>query len=572
MRSELNSIGLKYKVDRASSGHNVLYHYERSFQLFRNRDFIIFEIGIPNISKYNVWKEYFPFAKVVFIYNKDIAEEMYVNDFLIEIGDVNSYKFFDSVVSKHGNPLIIIDDGSHRWDHQRVALESLLIYLESGGIYIVEALHTSYELGFSGREAAPFVDYLKDRIDFLHLRGVMRDDCEKKYSLRTSDVAKQIEYVEFIPRACIIHKKLDYNKKVSMEKIPISVNIVNESKFFNQNNSKIIHDNGPVKIYIPRCVGSVSRAQSSMEIDVPPSVLSRLSDVVCLPRQILIKDGQLLPDSFRRRRASDNHVYLRHKSIDEMEFDYPHLYIDNVIREPCFYLDGEHVDHFGHFTLEVLSRLWPFEFVDLSAYKIITSAKKNARIYDLLKPFGVKEEQIYYFNRPIRCLDLTIASQDYILERSISDVSLGVWRHISEYYHSDSSFQKLYISRSRWKKQRYLNQEEEIESRLRENGFHIFHPEDYDISQQISIVSNAMFVAGTSGSGFYNCIYNYKKGRRVILAPERFITMNDALINRQSDSDISYISGKSIGSAIPMLDGWDIDPDLAVEGILSMLT
>ncbi|QTL03946.1 DUF563 domain-containing protein [Aquabacter sp. L1I39] len=573
MPVDLDSVGILHEVDRSSKGHDLLRHYERHISKLRKSKFVLFEIGSPTASTLNVWADYFPEASIVCLHYKEAAIEFSSDRIRVEVGDVLSPDFFDAAISKHGRPLLVVDDGSHRWDHQRIGLETLLPQLENNGFYVIEDLHSSYEPGFSGKESTPFVNYLKDRIDFLHLRGTRREDYEKLYSPAASSVARQIDYIEFVPRACIIHKRSDAKAppRPRPEEIPQSVGIFDEKDYILYKDVNIERIRSYYDLVVPRCIGSFSRAAAIKKIEVPPSTLSRLKGVICLPRQILIQDGKLLPESFRRRNAKDKHVYLKPVSDDEIEFEYAHRNIAQIVKEPCFYLDGEHVDHYGHFTLEVLSRLWPFQKCDLSSLKIVTSAKPNPRIAELLAPFGVKPEQIHHFNRPIRCDNLIVASQDYILERSVSDLSLRVWRHIAEYYRTPSTSAVLYLSRSRWKKQRYLNQEEDIEQRLQEKGFEIVHPEDLTVPQQISIISQAKFVAGTSGSGFYNCIYNSIKGQRVILAPEKFVTLNDALVNRQSNSQITYITGRSAGKEVPMLDEWNIDTEQAVNGILSMV-
>src|SRR5688572_33433607 len=65
---------------------------------------------------------------------------------------------------------IVIDDGSHRWDHQRTALKELFPMVEPGGYYVVEDIHTSYEPNFAGKDDIPFVQVLKTLVDYLHLR------------------------------------------------------------------------------------------------------------------------------------------------------------------------------------------------------------------------------------------------------------------------------------------------------------------------------------------------------------------------------------------------------------------
>lgn len=205
--SELNRIGLSYKTDKASDGHDYLRHYEAALQHLRQERFTLIEIGGLNGASLNMWRDYFPHANIVCVDIDERVASFSGHRIAVEIGSAGSPPFLLDVAANHGPARVILDDGSHRWDHQRIAFQTLFPTLAPGGYYIIEDIHTSFEPGFSGYDDLPFIEYLKTITDYLHLRGEFRRAFERKYNKTFVSIAKQIEWALFVPRSCIIKKK-----------------------------------------------------------------------------------------------------------------------------------------------------------------------------------------------------------------------------------------------------------------------------------------------------------------------------------------------------------------------------
>ncbi|GGC84305.1 glycosyltransferase family 61 protein [Chelatococcus reniformis] len=329
---------------------------------------------------------------------------------------------------------------------------------------------------------------------------------------------------------------------------------------------KVIHPRATLEIESPECRGELSRPASVRTIDVPEHYLVELRDVTCAPRQLLIQQDVLLPDCFRRRSARYAHVQL--EPAGEGAFR-PKVAIAAQARidVPCFYLDGEHTDHFGHLTLEVLSRLWPFKAIDLSSYYFVTFAAPTRRIVELLEPFGVAANRLLFLNQPVLIRHLTVASQSYVLEQSVSSAAFAVWNRIGDYYgtaHGAPS--RIYVSRAHWRQQRSLVDEPVIEAAARRLGYDVVYPEEMSIPAQVGLFRGAEAIAGPGGSGLYNCVYSRKTGSRTILAPAKFVSPNDALVNAQTRSHVTHLTGKTVADRVsPMLGDWSIDPQLVVD-------
>lgn len=203
----LDQIGLSFGTDKASGGHGFLAEYENYLGQYRESEFILLEIGGYLGGSLKMWEEYFQKAHIVCV-DVDSKVRDYSSDRIsVEIGSAGDPLFLDSVVKKYGRPLVIIDDGSHRWDHQRIALTTLFPHLLPGGYYIEEDIHSSFEPGFSGDDATPFIEILFRAVSGMQLRGEARQRAGLIESKLVGQLANEVAKIAFVPRSAIIKKK-----------------------------------------------------------------------------------------------------------------------------------------------------------------------------------------------------------------------------------------------------------------------------------------------------------------------------------------------------------------------------
>lgn len=139
--SDLDAIGIKYRVGKSSMDHNYLVNYERFLASLRTQPVRLLELGVFFGASMRMWEEYFPRAE---IYAVDIEPEC--GKFATQRAHVIQADLSNrEEVSRlrEIRPQIIIDDASHIVSHQLLALFTLFDVLPSGGIYILEDLETS---------------------------------------------------------------------------------------------------------------------------------------------------------------------------------------------------------------------------------------------------------------------------------------------------------------------------------------------------------------------------------------------------------------------------------------------
>jgi hypothetical protein len=207
---DLDEIGLRHGTDKASATHDYLRLYQRRFEHLRERAFTMIEVGVFKGASLRTWAEFFPHAKVVGL---DITEECrayeHANAF-VRIGDASNSSFMFDVIAEFGKPLLVLDDGSHRWDHQILTLNLLFPMLVPGGFYVMEDIDTSFQAhlaqaAYQGLSPISAFDYLAKLARCVTAEAALGS--EAPYDLFMQTYQSAIGSVEFGRRTCILSKK-----------------------------------------------------------------------------------------------------------------------------------------------------------------------------------------------------------------------------------------------------------------------------------------------------------------------------------------------------------------------------
>ena len=133
----LEQLGAKYLPTKRL--HNYLPYYWMHFRDIRTEVGKVLEIGVQTDRSIRMWEEFFPNAT---IYGLDIdpaCEQLAGGRCEIFIGDQSDHSVLRRVVDRAGGHFdIVIDDGSHRVEHQLASFDYLFPTLSDHGIYAVE--------------------------------------------------------------------------------------------------------------------------------------------------------------------------------------------------------------------------------------------------------------------------------------------------------------------------------------------------------------------------------------------------------------------------------------------------
>jgi hypothetical protein len=143
----LFKLGNLYETDK-SSPHNYTNYYDNYFKKIKDDIKNVCEIGIYNGGSLKMWRDYFINAK---IYGIDIVPsplDKTEERIITAVVDQSKRQELELFVDMHGldNLDVIIDDGSHIMKDQQISFGVLFNSLKSGGVYILEDLHTSMNI------------------------------------------------------------------------------------------------------------------------------------------------------------------------------------------------------------------------------------------------------------------------------------------------------------------------------------------------------------------------------------------------------------------------------------------
>ena len=137
--NRLTQVGIKHNADKAVD-HLFTEFYEQVFSQYESPR--ILEIGVHHGASIFMYLEYF---KNPYVVGMDIEQKIPLDGrWKFVLGDQTNLNDLDKCVEEEPFD-IILDDGGHTMRQQQITFGHLLKHVKSGGYYILEDLHTSFE-------------------------------------------------------------------------------------------------------------------------------------------------------------------------------------------------------------------------------------------------------------------------------------------------------------------------------------------------------------------------------------------------------------------------------------------
>ncbi|GAA61866.1 hypothetical protein P20652_3755 [Pseudoalteromonas sp. BSi20652] len=185
---------------------------------------------------------------------------------------------------------------------------------------------------------------------------------------------------------------------------------------------------------------------------------------------------------------------------------------------------GFYTEHYGHFLLETLSRIWavkdPTNY-DGFIFNNFVLPRKSDELTSFasfcFKKLGLNLDKVIILKEDTLVDELTVPNaQCYILNKvhpHYINIFERLQQDISEL---KANNMRLYLSRSKLqKRKRKVVNEHKIEDVFTEYGFKVIYMEDLTIDMQLLLLANASVIAGLEGSALHNCLF-MKHGTKVI--------------------------------------------------------
>ncbi len=211
----LDELGLIYKTDKSSNGHNYLHYYEMFLKPIKYAKINLLEIGIDEGSSLRMWHEYFSMSDN--IHGIDIRgnyeyleEHSEIKTHIVDQSNKQQLSEFGQKYNDFFN--VIVCDGSHVAEDDILTFNTLFPYLKSGGFFIVEDNLCSLDKERWGKNAN-FLDRVKQMVDEVNMNGKIPNShiCANKHeAVKKYDANYYEKHIEWIFVGCgfVIVKKM----------------------------------------------------------------------------------------------------------------------------------------------------------------------------------------------------------------------------------------------------------------------------------------------------------------------------------------------------------------------------
>lgn len=199
----LDNLAIECETDKCSQCHNYTEVYSKYLAPFKDKKIKFLEIGIYTGCSVKLWEKYFSQAELHFM---DITFEhikYHTTRSTYHLGDQQNPADLFRIMNQTGGDFdVIIDDGGHAMQQQITSFKVLFPYVKSGGLYIIEDLHTSYWDAFKNNNKEnpnenTTITFLKSLIDDVNFIGakthrashaILSEDTRKSLNMYQKDI------------------------------------------------------------------------------------------------------------------------------------------------------------------------------------------------------------------------------------------------------------------------------------------------------------------------------------------------------------------------------------------------
>ncbi|WP_158809682.1 DUF563 domain-containing protein [Beijerinckia sp. L45] len=513
-----------------------------------------------------LWRRWFENITVVYLVSESQKDDLTLetdSKIKIEYGDCGSIEFLVKMATKY-SPDLIVDDGLHIPKDQIIGFMILFQSLVSGGIYIVEDMHTnvpplSQQYIPDGHES--FLGFVVRILGYLsHGQNNNLFDSQQLVCIPS----KFVESVTFYDKLCAITRS-GYLTMALVDARSTS------AKFTEVNNGGSYSRIEPLIYNAPQSVlDAIDGEEQRGEIAPPPAFVAEFDDAfVRGPGYITIGNAIIsdclinLMGSSNLRDCFDIQYNLNNELIASIEFNSAKQVLNGE-----FVLLKQNADvNYGHWLIEGLTRMQLLEGYDISSLQFILNGDASEslkQIYvDGLALLGVRKEQILFLGSEIvQAKKLIYPSPITIQPWVKAPICMPFLRKFTEFDETKygDAPKLIYVTRASIGRRNLTNEAEIIET-VQNYGFIVIKPESLCFYDQIKIFSKAEIVIGNLGGGLSNIVF-CPDGLTLLALTTQYM-LDDFFWDIVSQKNGKYLSlhGRAVEPSLGMQSDFMVDHD-----------
>ncbi len=283
-------------------------------------------------------------------------------------------------------------------------------------------------------------------------------------------------------------------------------------------------------------------------------------DVVVAPRQLIIDDRVLLPETFRHHQWST----LLHTQVVDHTARFGRLRAALPAELPrlegtYLHLDNEFRGHFGHLLTESLSRVWSWPEalrLDPDAKVLVGTTTKRPEPMpyelELYEACGIPRDRVEVLYGPARVERLISGTPMFSHPHYAHPRIAQTWREVGDRLAAQAEDRdwprRFFVGRRSDKRACYNG--EEVEAIFAEYGFEVVYPEDYTLGEQVRLFRAAEVIGGYAGSGLFQIAFVPEPTHVVMVGAASYTPRNEYLMaavhGHRIDAVICHTGGRGV--------------------------
>ena len=273
--------------------------------------------------------------------------------------------------------------------------------------------------------------------------------------------------------------------------------------------------------------------------------IKNFTDVIYMPQYhcLYSSDGLRINYSCLYRGAERNELITR--APDEID---PPKELKKISQK--FIYIGNLREHYGHFLVESIARLW-YTIKD-EKHAILCHGLKNRGpsktfIDHFFQAVNFDKRRFVSFKSPVLLENVIVPYPSFSIKCEGFEVHKLIPENIATHFLQKTpkiTGQPLYFSRRCLDSdKRLVINEDKLEKELQRQGFAIYYPEQLSLKQQIYLINKHEVVVGTAGSALHNVLYDISASRNLVcFTYEASSNTNFFIIDALKSVNSSYIS------------------------------
>ncbi|MDW4577812.1 glycosyltransferase family 61 protein [Atlantibacter hermannii] len=542
----LDSFGIEQNISQSSLKNDYLGFYESEISnRFGNLFKILIITNEKAIETGKVFFERYPDAEI------HIASYGNSNKSNFSVGSTHFHSFFDinDFCNNHtfNKFNVVIEHGNNRKSEKIKIFKNLFLSLAKGGVYFIEELHAKFIPSLVDCDGEDILDIINS-ISQLKIAPPSVKSKSEPFKRSVSECCGEL-IIKGKVAMISLEKETLLAIRTNQALAMLESGALNGEVIFKDDYSYELESKISTSVNLKK-----NLSRHPKKTNIPGSFLACYKNINCIPGQVAFSDNVLLPDSFRIQ----NHKNLSNRNLQPLVNNLFNLKSENhkyIKKNGAFlYLDSEFPCHFGHFTSEVISRLWAWELIkkESSDAKVLIGVEKGkgipSFIIKILSYYGINESEIATFDDGIIVEKLYCATPYYIIGDNINPDIKKIWDKIGYGERNGKSGikgKKLFISRPVNGRRNCLNHER-LENIFLSNGFELYNPENHPWEDQVKTFSSARIVAGYAGSGTFNAMFANGIKKMFIIGSDSYTANNEFYICNIKGIDLVYFWGDSL--------------------------